>query len=160
MTDEMIVDKYGVSRRITAHERIARTMATMPRIEVRTGRPLPIAEQPEPVQSAATVDGVPYEPPVPNLGSSIVKVAQEMNVDPTALLDDEGFVNGIAALDPDDLAGISQAITASSVRPAMRPNPAQGRSSTPPLSAETPADKVRRMVANSSTSGDNFTRIA
>ena len=159
----MITDPYGHVRPITAAERIARKMTTMPKINVTTGRPLPIADQPQRVQAAATVDGVPYAtpaPPIPELGESIVRVAQELRVDPFRLLADEPFATGILGHDPTDLEGIARAIQASAVKPTMKHNPAQGASGRPqPIAPESQAEKVARMVANSSTSGGNFASV-
>jgi hypothetical protein len=57
---EMIVDKWGVERPICAAERIARKMATMPRVDPATGRPVPWDEQ---YESVRNVNPQPKEQP-------------------------------------------------------------------------------------------------
>jgi hypothetical protein len=155
MTDT--TDRWGVARPIRTIDRLADKARTIPRIQTASGKPRPIEEQPLSVQSVATVGGAPYTPPtppVPELGASIVKVAQEMRVDPLALLADEPFTTGIIGHDPSDLEGIGQAIAASAVKPKMRPNPAQGTSGQPqPVTQETPAEKIARASTHSRTGG-------
>jgi hypothetical protein len=160
-TTETITDRWGVSRPKTLADTMREKAAQVPKINGTTGKPRPIEEQPAAVQAVASVAGAPYEPPAPptpSLGDTIVAVATEMRVDPIALLDDPAFVNAAAGLNGGDVEGVQQAIAGSGVRPPMRPNPAQGRSSTPPVRPETMSGKIARSVANSNTAG-SFTAL-
>lgn len=73
---------------------------------------------------------------------AVFRAASDTDADPTALLDSRTFLAKVADIDPTDGDAIKQAIVdvvASNPRlgkattPGMKPNPAQGRSASPPL---------------------------
>jgi len=73
---------------------------------------------------------------------AVFRAASDTDADPAALLDSRTFLAKVADIDPTDGEAIKQAIAdvvASNPRlgkaphPGMKPNPAQGRSASPPL---------------------------
>lgn len=73
---------------------------------------------------------------------AVFRAAAATEADPSALLDSRSFLEKVAEIDPSDADAFQQAITeviAANPRlgkaptPGMKPNPAQGRSASPPL---------------------------
>jgi|GEM_PF-5520670 len=149
--NEQTVTQYGVTRPMTPVERMAEKLRAVPKINVTTGRPLPLGQQPDVV---VPIGGRPE----PSIGATIARVATEMGADPVALVESEAFVASVVDLDPADDAGVAEAIAAAT--PArMKPNPAQGRSGIVPTGPQTMAEKLQQSIANSTTSGGRFTDL-
>lgn len=73
---------------------------------------------------------------------AVFRAASATDADPAALLDSRSFLEKVAEIDPTDAGAFQQAISeviAANPRlgkaptPGMKPNPAQGRSASPPL---------------------------
>jgi hypothetical protein len=73
---------------------------------------------------------------------AVFRNADTAGGDPVALLDSTSFLASLAAIDPTDNAAVTAAITSAieanprlavQTAPGMKPNPAQGRSASPPL---------------------------
>lgn len=94
---------------------------------------------------------------------AVFRAAAGTDADPSALLDSRAFLAKVADIDPSDSVAIAAAIAesiesnprlgkASGQPPAMRPNPAQGRSASPPataaeqIAAATAAGDVRTVL--------------
>jgi hypothetical protein len=137
---------------------------TAPKINVTTGKPLPIEQQPDSVVAAnphlvVTADG--------QREAAVRRVATTLGIDPAAMLDSQSFMARVAATDPADVPAMTAAISEGILEQpglvqlamalpgaGLKPNPAQGSSSQPPPAE--PIDLKSRMAAKAKTmaSGD------
>jgi hypothetical protein len=89
---------------------------------------------------------------------AVYRASEAAGGDPVALLDSRTFLANVADIDPSDTAALAAVITAAvgenprlgkevPLPQGMRPNPAQGRSASPP------AD-IRQQIATAETAGD------
>ncbi len=157
MPDEPVYDKYGAripeARLNSLKYRMAAKLATAPRIDTATGRPLPVESQ-GPATRAANPHLVPD--PAGLLEAAVHRAARNLRVPAAQLTDSDAYMSRVEKLNPDDdMAMIaayheaSQDLTArASAAPSggMRPNPAQGSSASPPAQqGSTMEQKARAM---------------
>jgi hypothetical protein len=165
MTDEPVFDKWGARIPDTVLNsvayRMAQKAATAPKVNVTTGRPLPIEQQPEVVVAAnphlvPTADGLRE--------AAVRRVGATLGIDPAAMLDSQSFMARVSAVDPGDVPAMTAAISEGIMEnpslvattmavPGLKPNPAQGTSGNAAPVVETPQEKARRAITNSRTGG-------
>jgi hypothetical protein len=120
-------------------------------------------ETPDPAQLTAQVAEQTAAARQAQVELAIYRNADAASGDPGALLDSRNFLTAIKDVDPSDSAAIQAAITAAvtanprlgrtePVAPGMKPNPAQGRSASPPLG-------LAEQVAAAEKAGDHRTAI-
>jgi hypothetical protein len=137
----------------STRSRIAEKWARMPRVDANG---FAVATQAE----TNVVDTVPAPGQPPRMADALIEAAKAVGADPAALVDSEAFMVSLGPISPADSVGLREAITDAvsanpslaiqPVTPGMRPNPAQGASSSGsavPSRPKTVAEMIRAQAS-------------